>query len=335
VQWTIGAALAALVAAACGGKSAQELHGPGEGASANRGGSDAGSDGAGGTGGAQGGSAAGGSATGASSGTANGQGGHLATGGGVSQAGASHGGSSGATASGGFGGPSPTAGISGLANAGRSSFGGAAGSLTLVGGRGGASAGAAGGGQCAHRCPTAPPLDFSACDPCADAVTTCTWYECADNGTRSEARCDAGRWIADTFTCPDPNAVCCDTDATCRDGEHCVGQTCQPFGPGECWLAEDCGEGETCAGGQVCGCGSGCGRTATPGVCIPDLPECCSIFTNCGGDTCIEGICKPWSNGECWNAGQCDIGYVCEGASLCRCGSDCLVPDQVGRCVRP
>jgi len=73
-------------------------------------------------------------------------------------------------------------------------------------------------------------------------------------------------------------------------------------------------------------------------------PLCCSEDCVClaNGTTCVypqglgyPGVCKELvpSQVNCWSAEDCGYGNVCDGATVCPCDFECLVPDEPGTCV--
>jgi hypothetical protein len=211
---------------------------------------------------------------------------------------------------------------------------GSAGARTMSGGAGVGGGASGGAGACGREpCPDSPPADGMPCTRC-ESSTACNWNRCETRGSKTEAWCRDGKWFVDTFSCPVPVSECCQADTDCEDGVHCMGGSCEPHGPGQCWTPEDCGENQKCSGGQICTCGRGCGRNVVPGLCVADLPECCGeVAAECGPDICVAGFCKPWVEGGCWSDAECDFGSFCQGQALCPCGASCAESDRMGTCV--
>jgi hypothetical protein len=67
----------------------------------------------------------------------------------------------------------------------------------------------------------------------------------------------------------------------------------------------------------------------------PPVSDCCSSDTHCTPELprCVAGICSNAPRGvACWTTTDCEIGELCEGASICPCGAPCLVSSP-GVCV--
>lgn len=74
-----------------------------------------------------------------------------------------------------------------------------------------------------------------------------------------------------------PSYPNCDRDEQCRDGEHCVDNTCQ-----------QCGDDSHCSRGQRCNAGA-----------CEDIPGWCDGATDCGpGEECVENRCQALAAAE-------------------------------------
>ena len=68
---------------------------------------------------------------------------------------------------------------------------------------------------------------------------------------------------------------------------------------------------------------------------VSTCPKCCKSASDCIATfTCVNGECKePLIGGQCWSNADCTEAQVCDGAMVCPCGQDCIIPDTPGKCV--
>jgi hypothetical protein len=70
------------------------------------------------------------------------------------------------------------------------------------------------------------------------------------------------------------------------------------------------------------------------------IPICVENAT--GGCSWVTRKCEPGTvcpqpppvtvRGRCWTAADCEIGQSCEGALVCPCDAECVIPDKTGTC---
>lgn len=186
-------------------------------------------------------------------------------------------------------------------------------------------------------CPALPPADGDMCDMCQVPSEGCSWDQCAVDGPRSEGHCDGLHWVITSSSCA-PNG-CCTKDTDCAPGSHCLsGGKCVPAGTaGSCWVDADCPSSELCSGVFACACGTNCPNADASGTCVPKGMGCCAGNDCPAESTCVKGVCKVIypTNTSCWTDHDCSPGGQCFGASVCACGTSCLVADSPGMCVFP
>jgi hypothetical protein len=81
------------------------------------------------------------------------------------------------------------------------------------------------------------------------------------------------------------------------------------------------------------GAGGACSLRPRNACCFSDAD--CPY--RCYGAQCAdasEGVCKPMPMlGQCWADRDCAVGATCNGARVCPCGAQCLLPDAPGMCI--
>ena len=174
---------------------------------------------------------------------------------------------------------------------------------------------------------------------CLEPTRSGTLGSVTDTGSATDTRVEA----ADTTP---SGSSCCDGPGDCvTSAEVCVmGHCLAPPAKGRCWGADDCELGQRCDGPASCPCADPCPGPVEPGVCVSGSvppPGCCDGVAPCPsmGDelVCIGataaqlGVCEsPAANGVCWSDADCASG-VCQGATLCPCGANCV--SQPGACA--
>jgi hypothetical protein len=176
-------------------------------------------------------------------------------------------------------------------------------------------------------------------------TATCggTQVQCADTcGSDyfpASADCKNGEWV-----CPAGTVDPADCPSNSCSGEPLA---CEKCGAG----AWECSPDEACTmscGGIVCrACpvdlpgevifdGCTCKCDASGKYTCAAIPGCCNTDLDCGDEKltpCVNGVCKEPVADACWSDVECMAGMKCEGASVCQCGANCLVPDSPGMCV--
>ncbi len=183
-------------------------------------------------------------------------------------------------------------------------------------------------------CPATLPADGSACGIC---IESCQYDTCTPDGGGSNiaAQCNGGKWTSYDVGC----LQCCSSDSDCTNAE-CAGSRCESLaGNAGCYRDADCGAGMICGGAQICHCGSPCPWVDQPGVCVPDNQGCCGSNDDCKDkEVCVAGVCKPplSADDSCWSNRDCVAGGLpCGSASVCPCGSECILADAPGKCLIP
>jgi hypothetical protein len=278
---------------------------------------------------------------------------------GMSGSGASggSGGTTGGTAGGGMGGTSGKGG-----NAGTGGVSGAAGSAGTAGGGECVTGGACAdegtscslGGCCACSlrctdgtwgqalcppcaaavCPLSVPEEGSACDECT-TLSPCEWDQRPMDGSLYVGTCENGQWHVQV---KGEMPVCCTSDEQCAP-LICVNTRCAWTSPDSCWRDDECEGGQICSGASICPCDADCkGVVSVTGKCVPADQGCCATDQDCDEEaTCVAGVCKSNPGDLCWNDRDCNtsVAEVCAGASVCPCGTSCLLEDAPGECVIP
>lgn len=139
---------------------------------------------------------------------------------------------------------------------------------------------------------------------------------------------------------PSSGDDCCGKDADCPDGHECVDVypdfglpgACKPKPvEGMCWQHGDCAADEVCLGAVPCPCGwdgegDGCD---IPGTCQSKAQTgCCTVDGDCpaGYECGLWSTCtKILEFGECWTGKDCYATQHCSGASICPCGTTCII----------
>ncbi len=198
----------------------------------------------------------------------------------------------------------------------------------------------------------------NSCDQDASGNITCktgTTKVCKPSNSCETAACDAKTGQCVVTPIKDCNigkkcslglgapTIDCGKDGFCRlpAGSKCVGFGLCTKKPQLCTkeLKQICGcdnktysnacfgemAGTNAKSDGACGGGGGTGCCKADGDCKTGL---------CVGAATGNGVCKDPSTlnkGECWNDAQCGAG-TCQKASVCPCGTNCLVPDKPGTC---
>ncbi|MCC6643980.1 MAG: hypothetical protein IT374_00195, partial [Polyangiaceae bacterium] len=141
--------------------------------------------------------------------------------------------------------------------------------------------------------------------------------------------------------------LCCAADTECdaqSPGTVCVLGYCKKPAPsGECWDDGDCPKpGTHCDGEIACDCSLDivCPPKERPGTCVQGGGNgaCCKSDNDCEkGFECAgplgKSVCLPTPpKGECWSNADCG-GGICEKATICPCGANCLLPNSPGKCL--
>jgi len=187
-------------------------------------------------------------------------------------------------------------------------------------------------------CPALPPANGESCDVCQIPSEGCAWDTCAVDGPRYQGFCDGLHWDITSTACT--QGGCCKVDSDCGRGGRCLaGGACAPPATSEtCWVDADCSADQLCSGVFACACGGNCSNANSSGTCVPRNLDCCGSFNDCPAESeCVKGECKttPPTNTSCWTDRDCSAGGQCFGASVCACGTSCLVADSPGMCVFP
>lgn len=157
----------------------------------------------------------------------------------------------------------------------------------------------------------------------------------------SEPLPDAMEQDAVIPSCCGPDAAC-PGDLVCAGGAAGTGMCLTPAEGDACWADDECEGDATCVGESVCPCDALCFAEDEPGVCDVIPSSCCIKNDDCeqGHDchgvqvTMDFGVCKPHPQpGKCWEDVDCGEEEVCQGASFCPCGLDCMVADMPGDCI--
>ena len=142
---------------------------------------------------------------------------------------------------------------------------------------------------------------------------------------------------------PATDPTCCEEGWTWVEIEDDWAQCMPPLKEGECWVDAHCGDSRVCEGASICPLNAMCVVADSPGACVPDGeppcepsidPSCCDV-----GFVAVVFVdgwvqCMPeLGDGECWIHGDCGIGEVCEGASVCPPTAVCVAPDTPGACA--
>ena len=180
--------------------------------------------------------------------------------------------------------------------------------------------------------------------------------ECYTDADCGEWTCEGGSACGCMMNCPSqlgicariPDPFCCFGEHDCPGGLVCAtmdpsfelpGTCMEPAGRGRCWSDIECGEGGRCDGVVVCPCGRECGQMESPGICVQDIPPCCSGDVECGpSHMCVgqdpdgfNGSCVPYpAANECYDDSHCEDGMCIDGMA-CGCNVDCL--STLGRCL--
>jgi len=115
----------------------------------------------------------------------------------------------------------------------------------------------------------------------------------------------------------------------------CIAQSgqCEGTGPGECCGDLVCRSSSTTA--YCVQLLDTCFVGADPGCCLDDAD--CAVGERCHLAECRlggEGMCKPVPDPDtCWSDRDCAAPLICDGASVCPCGFECLVEDSPGVCM--
>ncbi len=171
---------------------------------------------------------------------------------------------------------------------------------------------------------------------CVDSQSKCVGCEDCVNGAcvDDQAKC---------IGCEDcVNGACVDDQAKCTGCEDCVNGTCVDD-QAKCIGCEDCVNGACVPDSSKC---AKCETCNSSGVCIKDVPNCCTSDAQCGKcETCnlADNTCNKDIPGCCTSDLQCGMCETCDltdnvcvgvcGNSICEpsCGEDmCTCPQDCG-----
>ncbi len=183
----------------------------------------------------------------------------------------------------------------------------------------------------APTCPDVVPTNGDECFECDIPSEGCQWDERPVDGPLYIGKCVMNHW---EVTVGGQMPGCCMADSECAP-QICVNTICEVVQPGSCWRDDECGSDQICAGAFVCPCTADCASRDYSGKCVPAGLDCCRTDADCAGAHCIAGVCKESTLPGCWDQRDCTLPAACAGATVCPCGTNCLVADSPGTCVIP